>query len=212
MSLINVATDDSRSGPPSARENRPGLACERCKRRKIKCDRALPACRTCVKMTRSCIYPSVSQKPGPKPGAPQRRKPRRLNFSSPPSLSRSDFNDASNPGAGDGENTPTTISEQFQHGLKRLNQKGPAEEASQTQHSRSTPLHLEAQNRLLNDPEKSPSRGLTLSQLLHPSHEPMQQDSADVNDEDMHDGQDSNIKIGHVCKTLGITMQTYHRL
>ncbi|PVH72281.1 hypothetical protein DL98DRAFT_470641 [Cadophora sp. DSE1049] len=48
MSTSNTATDDL---------TRPG-ACERCQRRKVKCDRAQPSCAGCVKAATSCIYPS----------------------------------------------------------------------------------------------------------------------------------------------------------
>lgn len=58
--------------------SRPALACFTCKRRKIRCDRSLPSCSLCIKTLQQCKYPLTPQKPGPKIGAPQRRKRRHL--------------------------------------------------------------------------------------------------------------------------------------
>jgi hypothetical protein len=44
------------------------LACYSCKRRKVKCNRALPACGLCTKIGVSCDYPTHAEKPGPKAG------------------------------------------------------------------------------------------------------------------------------------------------
>ena len=209
MSLVNVDLNKSGAGLSNVPASRPGLACERCKRRKIRCDRALPACRICVKMTRSCTYPSVSQKPGPKPGAPQRRKLRKLNVTSTSSLSHPDFTETSNSGAGDTGNISATGSGQNRLGSITHYQDGSAEKEDHQQNSHSTARHLEPPISPVTGQERSPPRGLTLSQLLHPSHEPMLQDSAKMNDEDMGDGRDLSRKIGNACKSLGITMQTY---
>ncbi|KAK7207840.1 fungal-specific transcription factor domain-containing protein [Myxozyma melibiosi] len=50
------------SRPNPGRKHRPGLtriqvACEYCRRRKQKCDGAVPACNTCVKTNKECVYP-----------------------------------------------------------------------------------------------------------------------------------------------------------
>ncbi|KAH8812365.1 fungal-specific transcription factor domain-containing protein [Xylogone sp. PMI_703] len=67
---------DSKSMSPDSGASHSKLACERCKRRKIKCDRSFPSCRTCYGSSRECVYPLTANKPGPKPGAPQRRRTR----------------------------------------------------------------------------------------------------------------------------------------
>ncbi|KAF8847735.1 hypothetical protein BDZ45DRAFT_311373 [Acephala macrosclerotiorum] len=115
------------------------LACERCKRRKIRCDRALPTCRTCLKTSENCSYPLVSHKPGPKPGAQQRRRRR-----------------------------STVPAPRAQQGIFHLDEEDP--DAENGHHSASTALDGSS-----NDNDRSASRGLALSQLIHPSHEPVVQ-------------------------------------
>lgn len=53
------------------------LACYSCKRRKVKCNRALPVCSLCDKVGATCEYPTHAEKPGPKAGTPQKNKRRR---------------------------------------------------------------------------------------------------------------------------------------
>ena len=69
------------------------LSCQECRRRKVKCDRQLPICGTCIDSSMACIYPAGPLKPGPKPGFNRRPKKRRLE---PQSLS---------PGMMDGSHT-----------------------------------------------------------------------------------------------------------
>ncbi|KAK0666799.1 putative fungal-specific transcription factor [Cercophora samala] len=62
------------------------LACYACKRRKVKCDRQLPVCSLCQKLSGQCEYPTHAEKPGPKTGKPpcplQGNKRRRLDQAS----------------------------------------------------------------------------------------------------------------------------------
>ncbi|KAH8601818.1 hypothetical protein B0O99DRAFT_680934 [Bisporella sp. PMI_857] len=58
---------------PEAGES--ALSCQRCRKRKIKCDRVLPSCKTCIDREATCCYPETAQKPGPKAGT-IRRKPK----------------------------------------------------------------------------------------------------------------------------------------
>ncbi|KAJ9131360.1 hypothetical protein NKR23_g11737 [Pleurostoma richardsiae] len=50
------------------------LACRRCKRRKVKCNRALPDCLMCIKTGASCEYPISPEKPGPKLGSSHKKR------------------------------------------------------------------------------------------------------------------------------------------
>lgn len=55
---------DSRGDPPPVRRRRPAVACTECRRRKIRCDQAIP-CRHCEKVALRCVYnhlrPNISQ-------------------------------------------------------------------------------------------------------------------------------------------------------
>ncbi|KAE9363331.1 hypothetical protein N431DRAFT_141380 [Stipitochalara longipes BDJ] len=158
------------------------LACERCRKRKIKCDRVLPACRTCFNTSRQCSYPSIARKPGPKPGAPQRRRPR-INSALP----RQNVVPSETALPVDGiqsalhEDQDVTIS--------------------------STPA-----NRLNPPRERSPVRGLALSQLVHPSHEPVQNSVIEPLSENENAGLRNDHLIDEVCKFLHISGETYRYL
>lgn len=54
------------------------LSCQSCRRRKVRCHKQLPSCSLCVKISRTCTYPSGPLKPGPKLGSSQRslKRPR----------------------------------------------------------------------------------------------------------------------------------------
>ncbi|KAK9460922.1 fungal-specific transcription factor domain-containing protein [Lipomyces oligophaga] len=61
-SMTNPSISVIPSRPVPLRKSRSGttriqLACEYCRRRKQKCDGAVPGCSTCVKMRRDCVYP-----------------------------------------------------------------------------------------------------------------------------------------------------------
>ena len=43
-------------------------ACVLCRKRKLKCDGARPACATCARLGHDCIYDEVRKKSGPKRG------------------------------------------------------------------------------------------------------------------------------------------------
>jgi hypothetical protein len=47
---------------------RPGFACEECRRRKARCDRARPACGQCLESSTLCIVPDKKLQRGPKKG------------------------------------------------------------------------------------------------------------------------------------------------
>ncbi|PYI05429.1 hypothetical protein BO78DRAFT_371111 [Aspergillus sclerotiicarbonarius CBS 121057] len=57
------------SQPAAPREKAPqaSLSCQRCRRRKIKCDRQQPKCGGCSNSLLNCTYPLGPLKPGPKP-------------------------------------------------------------------------------------------------------------------------------------------------
>jgi hypothetical protein len=54
------------------------LSYQECRRRKIRCDRRLPSCFTCMNTSFACVYPEGPLKPGPKPGSTRRSKKRRI--------------------------------------------------------------------------------------------------------------------------------------
>ncbi|UKZ75124.1 hypothetical protein TrVFT333_002796 [Trichoderma virens FT-333] len=62
---------------PYEAQCQPETACHLCRRRKVKCDRAYPACNECVQRDQVCSYPAGALKPGPKLGTMQRRKRQR---------------------------------------------------------------------------------------------------------------------------------------
>ncbi|OIW33470.1 hypothetical protein CONLIGDRAFT_677254 [Coniochaeta ligniaria NRRL 30616] len=55
----NSPTGAAQSGPPGGRRGRVALACQRCKRRKQRCDGAQPACKGCQKADVHCLYERV---------------------------------------------------------------------------------------------------------------------------------------------------------
>jgi hypothetical protein len=65
---IDCSTEESGQGLSVGHSTIAALACERCKRRKIKCDKRLPSCGVCFKASNTCSYPLTAQKPGPKSG------------------------------------------------------------------------------------------------------------------------------------------------
>ncbi|KAK4671665.1 hypothetical protein QC764_607830 [Podospora pseudoanserina] len=71
------------TGPSLSDASAAKLACYACKRRKVKCDRQLPVCSLCQKLSGQCEYPTHAEKPGPKTGGPlQGNKRRRLDQTS----------------------------------------------------------------------------------------------------------------------------------
>ncbi|RAQ58999.1 hypothetical protein COH20_007110 [Aspergillus flavus] len=52
------------------------LACQSCRKRKVKCDRTLPRCMVCEQTRQTCNYPLRSMKPGPKIGSSQKKRKR----------------------------------------------------------------------------------------------------------------------------------------
>ncbi|KUJ13598.1 uncharacterized protein LY89DRAFT_160576 [Mollisia scopiformis] len=165
--------------PPSTNALRPGdtqahLACERCKRRKIKCDRVLPTCRTCLKSSESCSYPLVSHKPGPKPGVQQRRR-NRSTLSAPAAQPRSlDENEVSH----------------------------------RTDNGREISIPAAA-DLPSTDIDRSASRGLALSQLIHPSHEPISQYVTQNPAEVLFPADTEAI---HIREALGLSATVYQNL
>ncbi|KAK0100571.1 hypothetical protein ONS95_007029 [Cadophora gregata] len=153
---------------------RPTLSCERCKRRKIKCDRSLPKCWTCVKTSRECSYPLVSNKPGPKPGVLQRRRARTDNSSEGGASSYQNNNHA--PGSVSIEPT--------------------------------TPASLPSTEPRI---ERSPSRGLALSQLLQLSHEPFPQNTTSASGQGDR-SQNYHLVIENICNAFEISSEAYKLL
>ncbi|RKP14218.1 hypothetical protein BJ684DRAFT_3294, partial [Piptocephalis cylindrospora] len=44
------------------------LACESCRRRKVRCDSVRPSCTGCLDHGLACVYPTESKKRGPRQG------------------------------------------------------------------------------------------------------------------------------------------------
>ncbi|KAI9687176.1 MAG: hypothetical protein M1822_002587 [Bathelium mastoideum] len=59
MDVSEIDLDLNRTGPPR-KKRRPALACEQCRRKKIKCDRQSP-CRPCTKTNEACDYVSENR-------------------------------------------------------------------------------------------------------------------------------------------------------
>ena len=59
-----VPSDRGSPGPEPA-----SLACNPCRKRKLRCSRELPACQHCRKAATACVYETKRNKPGLKPGA-----------------------------------------------------------------------------------------------------------------------------------------------
>lgn len=56
---------------PTANELQPKskrMACVLCRKRKLKCDGARPACATCARLSHECVYDEIRKKSGPKRG------------------------------------------------------------------------------------------------------------------------------------------------
>ncbi|RXG42991.1 hypothetical protein VDGE_30625 [Verticillium dahliae] len=60
----NEGNDDN-----SANAFEGGLACNGCRRRKLRCSREVPTCQQCRKISSDCVYETKRVKPGLKPGA-----------------------------------------------------------------------------------------------------------------------------------------------
>jgi hypothetical protein len=184
-------------------------------RRKIKCDRTRPICHPCLKTSKSCEYPTSSQKPGPKPGAPQRRKVRRVNgagsipYSSPTSDrdSRPVSKTISNEGEGASASKVIPFSSAFGPG------DAVREQYSSTQlkfnNSFVPPQTQQSPRVSISSPatEKSTSRGSALSQILHLSHDPVPNDEPQAGDSAQIVGQWRGIEA--VCADLEISPDVY---
>ncbi|KAJ5032935.1 uncharacterized protein L3040_009524 [Drepanopeziza brunnea f. sp. 'multigermtubi'] len=55
--------DESSSHATGSRPETARLSCDNCRRRKVKCDRGLPACSLCAKLKHACIYSVARKKP-----------------------------------------------------------------------------------------------------------------------------------------------------
>ncbi|PTB35000.1 hypothetical protein M441DRAFT_205667 [Trichoderma asperellum CBS 433.97] len=72
--MSSIWSNADRGGQGS--DPKSSIACQSCRRRKVKCDRELPSCQVCLGTLQSCQYPARHLKPGPKIGTLQRRKRR----------------------------------------------------------------------------------------------------------------------------------------
>ncbi|KAH7357287.1 hypothetical protein BKA65DRAFT_224582 [Rhexocercosporidium sp. MPI-PUGE-AT-0058] len=154
--------------------SRPTLACERCKRRKIKCDRSLPKCQTCLKTSRDCSYPLISNKPGPKPGAHQHKKARHDSASNENVYQR------------DGRHAPVRV-------------------VSEEPTTATSPPYVEQRT------ERSPSRGVPLSQLLQLSHEPFPQHTTGIPPQGSR-SRNHDLVIQSICNAFEISPEMYQQL
>lgn len=65
--MISTSTSAGRS-PPTQSRQKPGAACEECRRRKLRCDRQQPQCGTCVEDGVECTFSQSHSSRGPKRG------------------------------------------------------------------------------------------------------------------------------------------------
>ncbi|KAK8070393.1 fungal-specific transcription factor domain-containing protein [Apiospora hydei] len=79
MTTINVASptptpprhrrqSSQSQGAPRSSRQQPGLACEECRRRKLRCDRKTPSCKSCFETGVVCVMPATAPPRGPKRG------------------------------------------------------------------------------------------------------------------------------------------------
>ncbi|KAK8103268.1 Transcription factor [Apiospora sp. TS-2023a] len=61
-------TSSQSSGTSRPSRQLPGLACEECRRRKLRCDRKTPSCRSCLETGVVCVMPTTCPPRGPKKG------------------------------------------------------------------------------------------------------------------------------------------------
>ncbi|KAF2837734.1 hypothetical protein M501DRAFT_994955 [Patellaria atrata CBS 101060] len=167
---------------------RPLLACYTCKRRKIKCDHGRPACSLCVKTEQVCEYPLTSAKPGPKIGAPQKRKQRRLldgsakptdHTQSPP-----EYPLKKPPLSSIGSVVPQQ--DQTVQPLAQIYASGTSSTTGVPEINRS-PL----KNVTVSSFERAISDERVLSQIMHPSHDPVEEHEKDSLDSSSTERMDS---------------------
>ena len=61
-----------------AARSRSSIACQICRKRKIKCGRELPQCTLCKQSLQNCVYPEKALRPGPKIGSTQIPRKRKI--------------------------------------------------------------------------------------------------------------------------------------
>lgn len=64
---MSSLTSSDKASPPQSRQ-KPGSACEECRRRKLRCDRQQPRCRFCSESSVVCTFTSSRPPRGPKKG------------------------------------------------------------------------------------------------------------------------------------------------
>jgi hypothetical protein len=62
------AAEHPTSSPSNKPRQQPGSACEECRRRRIRCNRATPQCQTCASINIPCVVRTESAPRGPKKG------------------------------------------------------------------------------------------------------------------------------------------------
>ncbi|KAK3937784.1 putative fungal-specific transcription factor [Diplogelasinospora grovesii] len=191
------------------------LACYECKRRKVKCNRALPICSLCQKNDGHCEYPTHPEKPGPKTGIPQRNKRRRLSstFSPVPPLSKDEAAEILLSTAqrfeghvGRRENRSHGGNPHLDLVLLHGSELASTESGSESGMSPSAP----------NDGANSDPSAPIFSQIMYPSHEsqtrPQSPSTVDAASPEQQRGAVPAVTIEGVCEALRISKDEYRFL
>lgn len=163
-------------------------------------DRVLPSCSTCLKSSQTCVYPTSSQKPGPKAGNPRHISKRR----------RLDNNDD---GLSDDDSqsshylvpeSPARSSQTWNNGS--VSKKPPGFGLQSPAATNSTLVVPE-------DEDGSPEESI-LAQVIHPSHEPVPEidNAAEDYIEEAVDIAARTELIFKACTFFKISFETYQHL
>ncbi|KAK9448938.1 uncharacterized protein V1518DRAFT_416749 [Limtongia smithiae] len=68
MSLSHAIAKAPRPPPNTTPPPPPQLACQNCRKRKVKCGKEKPACGRCRELALPCVYETSAKKSGPKRG------------------------------------------------------------------------------------------------------------------------------------------------
>ncbi|KAL7905167.1 hypothetical protein GGI35DRAFT_461069 [Trichoderma velutinum] len=173
------------------------FSCNACRRRKVKCNRGLPICSLCDRVSGVCEYPTCHKKPGPKIGSTQKKVRRHTNArNGRPAQKSTSLN---SPETAISSNVLPT------GGDSPLSKAGePFQESS---HCLSLPRKLPP-IATSDDGHSTPASATTFSQIMHPSHEiqPPQEPTPSF------EGMVPEAIVGRVCESLAISKELYHYL
>ncbi|KFX98659.1 hypothetical protein O988_04243 [Pseudogymnoascus sp. VKM F-3808] len=207
------------------------LACQGCKRQKVKCNRALPACSRCIRIDQLCIYPSSVEKPGPKVGTSRTAKRlRTANWNNhakngtPSGFQEGGYNE-SEATAASRWNGPD-VANKGQHWIS-LPPRVPSNDSHVIEaphigasirdpNGNSGQITMSTPSSMILPTEGSIIEVRTLTQAIHPSHEPMTRSNSRSQDREpsgyQTDPGSRNRMIFKACELFEISIETYQYL